>query len=162
MKCNEAKKLIPLSTTGDLEPAEASALDEHLASCETCRALLEACRADHALIASVREKGPRPPEPGEFWNGLKKKLEPELRKRRAHLLIHRVVRGITAAAVLLIAVTFLVNLNPEKPASLSPQVEKSVESVREECYTEKDQKNQQGLEFEECELCVEPNREFDF
>lgn len=157
MNCSEARKLIPLSTTGDLEPDEAKLLEAHLASCQSCRVLLEACRADHRLIASLREKGPRPPEFGEFWTGLKKKLEPELRKRRARVVFHRVLRGVTAAAVLLIAVTFLVNFESEKPPVPAPV--ESYGTVHEEVNLEK---NQQGLEFEECELCVETNREFDF
>jgi predicted anti-sigma-YlaC factor YlaD len=162
MKCTEARKMIPLYAGDDLEPHETSQLEEHLATCEKCRALLDACSKDRELLASLREKGPQPPDFTEFWAGLKEKLRPETRRRRAHLILHRVLRAVTAAAVLLIVVTFLWHLGPETQIPQRPISVDRVESVGSSYEEAKLETEEQGLEMEECELCIDTNRKFDF
>ena len=164
MKCSKAKKLITLHAGDDLDPEEAKLLEKHLFTCVKCRALLAACRTDRELVAALREQGPEPPAFGEFWTRLKVEIEPEVRKRKARVVLHRVLRGITAAAVLLIVVTFLASLGHENGVEL-PFEESTRElfgSLREEVNLEKAEKGQRGLELEECELCVDTNRKFDF
>jgi len=162
MKCSEARKFIPLSAGGDLEQSEEKLLEEHLASCEKCRAFLDACKSDRGLVGALREQGPQPPEFEEFWAGLKEKLRPETSRRRAHLVLHRVLRVVTAAAVLLIVVTFLWHLEPETLNPPQPQPLPRVESVGDVREEMKLETQEQGLEMEECELCIDTNRKFDF
>ncbi len=168
MNCSEAKKLITLRAGGDLDPGESRELDAHLETCETCRALLDAYRTDRELLGSLRGKGPEPPSHEEFWAALKPRLEPEVRRRRVHRVTLRVLRVVTAAAVLLIAVTFLLHLWDEAPKDIinggggsPPPVEttNTVGSAHEEVTVEKDQP---GLELEECELLADSNPQYDF
>jgi anti-sigma factor RsiW len=159
MNCSEARKLIPLFSGDDLEAEEVGALESHLASCPRCREFLEACRADRDAVASLREQGPGPLGAEEFWAGVKAKLEPDIRKRRAHVVLHRTLRAVTAAAVLLIALTFLVRLAPEGPAPPPVRNVESVGTLREPVGLETDERS---LEMEECELCIDTNRKFDF
>lgn len=162
MNCAEAKKRITLLAGGDLEPDERALLETHVSSCEKCRALLEACRADLELVGSLREAGSETPSFDEFWGRLKNRLEPETRKRRSRILFHRVLRGVTAAAVLLIAVTFLVNLgheDPVRPPQMPTEKHEVVASPYEEAQTEQKHK---GMELEECEVCSDTNRPYDF
>jgi predicted anti-sigma-YlaC factor YlaD len=168
MDCSEARKLITLKAGGDLEPGEAAELDTHLDTCEGCRALLAAYSADRGLLGSLREQGPEPPSHDEFWASLKTKLEPEVRKRRVHRVTLKVLRVVTAAAVLLIAVTFLVHIGYESPEIIAPppgggrppvETTNTVGSAREEVTVEKDQP---GLELEECELLADSNPQYDF
>jgi anti-sigma factor RsiW len=168
MKCNEARKLITLKAGGDLDPGESGQLDTHLETCEQCRALLDAYCADLRLLGSMREKGPAPPSHEEFWAALKPRLEPEVRKRKVHRVTLRVLRAVTAAAVLLIAVTFLFHLGDKSPEIIVPppgsgesptETTNTVGSAREEVTVEKDQP---GLELEECELLADSNPQYDF
>ena len=162
MKCAEARKMIPLYAGDDLEPHETSQLEGHLATCGKCRAFLDACKSDCGLVGSLRGQGPQPPEFEEFWAGLKEKLRPETRRRRARLILHRVLRAVTAAAVLLIVVTFLWHLGPETQIPQRPLSVDRVESVGSSYEEAKLETEDQGLEMEECELCIDTNRKFDF
>jgi predicted anti-sigma-YlaC factor YlaD len=160
MKCSEVRKLVPLCAGGDLEPDEAKLVQEHVASCENCRALLDACSADRKLVASLRGRGPQPPGFANFWARLREKLAPEIHRRRVRLVAHSVLRVVTTAAVLMIAVTFLWHLRPEAPvARPEPVMVEPVGTLHEEVKLET---KQQGLELEECELCVDTSRKFDF
>jgi predicted anti-sigma-YlaC factor YlaD len=167
MNCSEAKKLITLKAGGDLDAAECGELDAHLETCASCRALLDAYRADRELLGSLRGKGPEPPSHDEFWAALKPKLEPEMRRRRVHLVTLRVLRAVTAAAVLLIAVTFLLHLGKETPNTMNkptgrqtPVETRNVTGTSHEEVTV--EKNQPGLELEECELLADSNPQYDF
>jgi anti-sigma factor RsiW len=160
MNCSEVRKLIPLFAGGDLEPDESGRIEEHLASCKECSSFLDAFRADRELLGSLREKGPGPPVFGEFWSGLRRKLEPEVRRHRNRVFAHRVLRAVTAAAVLLIVVTFLVSFEEESP--VRPPQPSKVELMGTLHEMVEPEKKQQGLELEECELCVDPARQYDF
>lgn len=168
MNCSEARKLITLKAGGDLDSGESRELDAHLERCETCRALLNAYSADRELLGSLRGKGPKPPSHEEFWAALKPKLEPEVHKRKVHRVTLRVLRAVTAAAVLLIAVTFLFHIVDENPTVIAPPpggkkapipTTNTVGSAHEEVNVDK---GQPGLELEECELLADSNPQYDF
>lgn len=162
MNCKEAKKLLALAAGGDLEAREQEALDEHVACCESCCVLLESYRTDRELIGSLRRAGPEPPEFEQFWAGLKEKLNPELRKRRLHVVVHRVIRAVTVAAVLLIVLTFIWHLDTGGPTKVPkpPDPKKKVSGPFHEQVEPPG--DGQELELEECELCVDSSRMFDF
>ena len=50
--CNDISSRLPLFASGDLEPAETERIEQHLASCEACRAELQELREIEALIAA--------------------------------------------------------------------------------------------------------------
>jgi len=157
MNCSDAKKLLTLFAGGDLEEAEFTRVNEHVASCPECGKLLASLRADRELVASLKSSGPEPPSFGEFWDGLSEKLAPEARRRLLRKYLHRAVRAATVAAVLLVAVVFLFHVGDDKKQPVESSVEEGV------IWIESQTENQQpGLELEECELCVDSNREYDF
>ena len=64
----------------ELDPGEAAWLDEHLAGCETCRAVAEAYVADRLALRSLRDITPEPPR--DLWARTAAGIEREAGGRR--------------------------------------------------------------------------------
>ncbi|GAC1320532.1 MAG: hypothetical protein NVSMB16_15710 [Acidimicrobiales bacterium] len=62
LSCSEARALVSDYIDGDLDPATALAVDEHLASCTTCPPLAKALIG---LLAELRHLPEQPP--AEAW-----------------------------------------------------------------------------------------------
>jgi hypothetical protein len=70
--CHDFEPWIDLFVGGDLEPAEARALSEHLAACPTCKQRVDLARCSLERVrslapATLAEELPRAGEPG-FWD----------------------------------------------------------------------------------------------
>jgi predicted anti-sigma-YlaC factor YlaD len=98
MNCELARDLLPLALTGDLEPAQSTALDEHLASCA-------ACRRERAALQSVRAALDAPATPNvsvdvaAIWHDAAARQNRSLRRWRRVA----VAGGALAASLLLLA-----------------------------------------------------------
>jgi anti-sigma factor RsiW len=81
MNCRRVLAALPLHVGGDLDPARAAAVDEHLAVCEACAAeRAEYERSRQSLFALKGE--PRPDAP-DLWPGVRLRLGEAPRPRIA-------------------------------------------------------------------------------
>jgi hypothetical protein len=98
MDCMTARMLLDFARpqAGDLEPADAAALEQHLAGCSTCQAHAAAVRQfDHQVGAALRSVDP----PADLKERLLQRLEAD--RRRRWRPIRRWSAAAAAAAVLL-------------------------------------------------------------
>jgi hypothetical protein len=62
---DRARSLAAARLDGPLEPAQATWLDEHLSTCETCRSIAAAYEADRLSLRALRDRQPVPPR--DLW-----------------------------------------------------------------------------------------------
>ena len=124
MRCRKARIMISEYTDGTLGPRKSARLEEHLGTCQDCRAVL----AD--LRTLVREAGrlERPPVPAEAWSGIRARLRetgvPAVRDERARFGRPRLAPALAALALTAVAAggVFIGLKLGRRPVVLSPDM----------------------------------------
>jgi len=94
MRCRRTVHLLPLFVGGDLDAARAAAVEDHVATCESCAAELAAFGASRQTLFALKGE-PRPSAP-DLWPSIRLRLGVPPRVRRW--------RPVRAAAAVLLAV----------------------------------------------------------
>jgi predicted anti-sigma-YlaC factor YlaD len=119
MTCRQLKfDVIDVARGAALDPAREAAVESHLRSCPSCRALVDRQRAMSAALRRLATD-PKVPafNPGRLNNLLAAVGRPRRRSRRATVAV-----GLSLAASVLIVASLSVGLQREATAPGSPQV----------------------------------------
>lgn len=106
MNCLKNEELLALYVEGDLVADETSRLEDHLASCETCRGFLEGLRASQAALKSLRGPAVADSALEEIRRGVSRRIDREVQGRRFRMIplpLPQAFRLPLAAALLLAA-----------------------------------------------------------
>jgi hypothetical protein len=113
MDCRTARLLVPFARPGvtELERADLAALKQHLADCPDCRLEVEAERTLDAVLSRAMRAVPVPAS-------LRDRLLAKLGEQRRRVYARWAVRGLTAAAGLLLTCLIIYKLFPENVEEL--------------------------------------------
>lgn len=122
MTCQDVPRALDAQLTGTLDRASVEALDEHLATCEACRAEVAVARRMQAELRLLGAEGPSP----RAWDRVAARLEadPEFQRRAGDALAEVQARrgfdwrwaGLAAALVLVVAGSLFVMRQSLGPA----------------------------------------------
>ncbi|KAA3610833.1 MAG: zf-HC2 domain-containing protein [Planctomycetota bacterium] len=102
MNCRTARKWMPLHCGGDLPLAKARALEEHVASCQTCHGELQTFRDSRGALLELRDEADL--NASGIWRTLEPRLD-ALEARQARILPwYRQPRRLAQAAAVLVLV----------------------------------------------------------
>lgn len=74
MRCDQAKKIIPVYMDAGLGQEETRLVKEHIASCAACRRELEAFEQSWDMLGEWRNIAPRPGYVSRFWTRVSEEL----------------------------------------------------------------------------------------
>jgi hypothetical protein len=138
MNCRDAEKKIVLSLSGDLDPQEQGAIEEHLKNCPVCSRKYEEIERDINWMARISGQEPKL-DWDTSWPDIRKRAKGILLARQRRVLLMRRLMPTAAAGVILLA--FLIGrfvlfspgagsaLQPIPPGMTSRLVQKYMEEV---------------------------------